>query len=66
MAERPESIRSLLIVNAAHLRQVLAEHEDHFNAHRPHRALTRPARLVRYPTRSTRTSRSPDEIGSVG
>ena len=36
---RREILDRILLVNAAHLRQVLAEHEDHFNAHRPHRAL---------------------------
>jgi hypothetical protein len=35
---RREILDRILIVNAAHLRQVLAEYEDHFNAHRPHRA----------------------------
>jgi hypothetical protein len=37
---RRELLDRLVIVNAAHLRKVLAEYEDHFNAHRPHRALT--------------------------
>ena len=36
---RREILGRILLVNAGHLRQVLAEHEDHFNAHRPHRAL---------------------------
>jgi putative transposase len=36
---RREILDRILLVNAAHLRQVLAEHEDHFNVHRPHRAL---------------------------
>ena len=36
---RREVLDRILIVNAAHLRKVLAEYEDHFNAHRPHRIL---------------------------
>jgi putative transposase len=35
----------ILIVNAAHLRKVLTEYEDHFNAHRPHRALNQASPL---------------------
>jgi putative transposase len=36
---RREILDRILIVNAAHLRKVLTAYEDHFNAHRPHRAL---------------------------
>ena len=36
---RREILDRILIVNAVHLRRVLTEYEDHFNAHRPHRAL---------------------------
>jgi hypothetical protein len=34
-----------LIVNAAHLRKLLTAYEDHFNAHRPHRALNQASPL---------------------
>ena len=36
---RRELLDRILIVNAGHLRTVLTEYEDHFNAYRPHRAL---------------------------
>jgi transposase InsO family protein len=36
---RREILDRILIINAAHLRKVLTEYEDHFNARRPHRAL---------------------------
>jgi putative transposase len=36
---RREILDRILIVNTAHLRKVLAEYEDHFNAHRPRRTL---------------------------
>jgi transposase InsO family protein len=36
---RREILDRTLIVNAAHLRKVLAEYEDHVSARRPHRAL---------------------------
>jgi putative transposase len=36
---RRELLDRILIVNARHLRKVLAEYESHFNSHRPHRAL---------------------------
>jgi putative transposase len=36
---RREILDRMLIVNAAHLRKVLAVYEDHFNGHRPHRTL---------------------------
>jgi hypothetical protein len=36
---RRELLDRILIVNAAHLRTVLTEYEDHLNAYRPHRAL---------------------------
>jgi putative transposase len=35
---RREVLDRILIINAEHLRKVLAEHEAHFNAHRPHRS----------------------------
>ncbi|GAA4635202.1 hypothetical protein GCM10023196_079740 [Actinoallomurus vinaceus] len=36
---RRELLDRILIMNARHLRKVLAEYEIHFNNHRPHRAL---------------------------
>jgi hypothetical protein len=39
---RRELLDRTLIVNAAHLRKVLTEYEDHFNAHRP----TPPGRIL--------------------
>jgi transposase InsO family protein len=42
---RRELLDRILIVNAAHLRKVLTEYEDHFNAHRPHRALNQASPL---------------------
>jgi transposase InsO family protein len=42
---RREILDRVLIVNAAHLRKVLAEYEDHFNAGRPHRALNQASLL---------------------
>jgi putative transposase len=42
---RREILDRILIVNARHLRQVLAEYETHFNTHRPHRGLAHAAPL---------------------
>jgi putative transposase len=42
---RREILDRILILNAAHLRKVLTEYEDHFNAHRPHRALNQASPL---------------------
>ena len=42
---RREILDRILIVNAVHLRKVLTEYEDHFNAHRPHRALNQASPL---------------------
>jgi transposase InsO family protein len=42
---RREILDRILIVNAGHLRQVLTEYEEHFNAHRPHRALNQASPL---------------------
>ncbi|WP_329433059.1 integrase core domain-containing protein [Streptomyces sp. NBC_01280] len=42
---RRELLDRTLIVNARHLRHVLATYETHFNTHRPHRALSQAAPL---------------------
>jgi putative transposase len=42
---RRELLDRMLILNAGHLRQVLAEYETHFNTHRPHRSLDQAAPL---------------------
>jgi hypothetical protein len=36
---RRELLDRILIMNAHHLRKVLAEYQSHFNGHRPYRAL---------------------------
>jgi putative transposase len=46
---RREILDRILIVNAAHLRKVLNEYEDHFNTHRPHRALSQASPLRALP-----------------
>jgi transposase InsO family protein len=46
---RRELLDRTLIVNAAHLRKVLAEYEGHFNTHRPHRALNQASPLRHLP-----------------
>jgi transposase InsO family protein len=42
---RRELLDRTLILNARHLRHVLAEYETHFNTHRPHRSLAHAAPL---------------------
>ncbi|MEV0401066.1 integrase core domain-containing protein [Actinoallomurus sp. NPDC050550] len=46
---RREILDRILIINAAHLRKVLTEYEDHFNAHRPHRTLNQASPLRALP-----------------
>jgi putative transposase len=46
---RREILDRILIVSAAHLREVLNEYEDHFNAHGPHRALPQASPLRSLP-----------------
>jgi transposase InsO family protein len=46
---RREILDRILIVNAAHLRRVLTEYEDHFNTHRSHRALNQASPLRALP-----------------
>jgi hypothetical protein len=42
---RRELLDRTLILNARHLRQVLAEYGTHFDTHRPHRSLAQAAPL---------------------
>jgi transposase InsO family protein len=46
---RRELLDRMLILNARHLRHVLTEYENHFNTHRPHRALAQAAPLRALP-----------------
>jgi putative transposase len=46
---RREILDRILILNAAHLRTVLAEYETHFNEHRSHRALGQASPLKALP-----------------
>ena len=46
---RREILDRILIVNAAHLRMVLAEYQAHFNTHRPHRSLEQASPLRALP-----------------
>ncbi|MGH3199328.1 MAG: integrase core domain-containing protein [Streptosporangiaceae bacterium] len=48
-SSRREILDRILILNAAHLRTVLAEYETHFNKHRPHRALNQASPLNALP-----------------
>jgi putative transposase len=46
---RRELLHRILIMNAHHLRKVLAEYESHFNSHRPHRTLNHASPLRTLP-----------------
>jgi putative transposase len=46
---RRELLDRILIMNALHLRKVLAEYESHFNSHRPHRTLKQASPLRALP-----------------
>jgi transposase InsO family protein len=46
---RREILDRTLVWNLPHLRRVLAEYEDHYNRHRPHRALQQASPLRRLP-----------------
>jgi putative transposase len=64
---RREILDRILIINAAHLRKVLADYEDHFNAHRPHRALNQASPLRPLPDLSdadTKVTRR-DRLGGL-
>jgi transposase InsO family protein len=64
---RRELLDRMLILNTRHLRRVLAEYEDHFNTHRPHRTLDQAAPLRALPqphTTDTKIIRR-DRLGGV-
>jgi putative transposase len=46
---RREILDRTLVWNLSHLRRVLAEYEDHYNRHRPHRALGQASPLKELP-----------------
>jgi putative transposase len=46
---RRELLDRTLIMNAPHLRKLLADYEAHFNTHRPHRALNQASPLRALP-----------------
>jgi putative transposase len=50
---RRELLDRILILNARHLRRVLAEYENHFNTHRPHQSLGQAAPLRALPQPET-------------
>jgi hypothetical protein len=50
---RRELLDRMLILNARHLRRVLAEYEHHFTTHRPHRSLSQAAPLRALPPLDT-------------
>ena len=62
---RLELLDRILILNARHLRHVLAEYEHHFNTHRPHRSLGHAAPLRALPQPTPPTPRSSNVIDSV-
>jgi putative transposase len=64
---RRELLDRMLILNARHLRRVLAEYEHHFNTHRPHRSLAQAAPLRALPQSSTTNTKiiRRDRIGGV-
>ncbi|MGI8336720.1 integrase core domain-containing protein [Actinomadura scrupuli] len=64
---RRELLDRTLILNAAHLRKVLAEYETHFNKHRPHRALNQacPLRTLPHPTETETKVVRHDRLGGL-
>jgi transposase InsO family protein len=64
---RRELLDRTLILNAAHLRKVLAEYETHFNKHRPHRALNQacPLRALPHPTETETKVVRHDRLGGL-
>jgi transposase InsO family protein len=63
---RRELLDRILILNARHLRRVLAEYENHFTTHRPYRSLGQAAPLRALPQPETATSRSSDMTDTAG
>jgi transposase InsO family protein len=59
---RRELLDRILVINAAHARAVLHEYEDHFNTHRPHRALGQAAPLRPLPAMRSSRSTSPSGL----
>ena len=64
---RREILDRILILNAAHLRTVLAQYETHFNEHRPHRALGQasPRKALPDPTRTDFKVIRHDRLGGL-
>src|SRR3954449_8068085 len=64
---RREILDRILIMNAAHLRKVLAEYETYFNEHRPHRALNQasPRRALPDPIDADITVTRRDRLGGL-
>jgi hypothetical protein len=64
---RRELLDRMLILNARHLRRVLAEYEHHFNTHRPHRSLGQaaPLRALPQPETSDITVIRRDRLGGA-
>jgi putative transposase len=65
---RRELLDRILIVNQRHATAVLSEYQDHFNCHRPHRALGQAAPLRRLPEHhlaDTSSIRRLDRLGGL-
>jgi putative transposase len=64
---RREILDRILIMNAAHLRTVLAHYETYFNEHRPHRALNQasPLRALPDPIDADITVTRRDRLGGL-
>ena len=64
---RRELLDRILIINARHLRKVLAEYEVHLNTHRPHRALNQasPLRALPDPVDADITVIRRDQLGGL-
>jgi putative transposase len=64
---RRELLDRILIINAAHLRKVLAEYKSHYNGHRPHRALNQasPLRVLPDPVDADVKVIRPDRLGGL-
>jgi transposase InsO family protein len=64
---RRELLDRILIMNAHHLRKVLAEYGSHFNGHRPHRALNQvsPLRALPDPIDADITIIRRDRLGGL-